>query len=74
LRLKKIQIRGFKTFADTTEIEFTPGITAVVGPNGSGKSNISDAIAWVMGETNVRNLRATRTEDVIFNGSSAPPR
>jgi len=71
LRLKKIQIRGFKTFADTTEIEFTPGITAVVGPNGSGKSNISDAIAWVMGETNVRNLRATRTEDVIFNGSSA---
>jgi chromosome segregation protein len=71
LRLKKIQIRGFKTFADTTEIEFTPGITAVVGPNGSGKSNISDAIAWVMGETNVRNLRATRTEDVIFNGSAA---
>ncbi len=71
MRLKKIQIRGFKTFADTTEIEFTPGITAVVGPNGSGKSNISDAIAWVMGETNVRNLRATRTEDVIFNGSSA---
>lgn len=67
--LKKIQIRGFKTFADNTEIVFTPGITAVVGPNGSGKSNISDAIQWVMGESNVRNLRAARTEDVIFNGS-----
>lgn len=70
MRIKKIEIRGFKTFAEATEMEFTPGITAVVGPNGSGKSNISDAIAWVMGESNVRNLRATRTEDVIFNGSA----
>ncbi len=70
MRLKKLEIRGFKTFADPTELEFTPGITAVVGPNGSGKSNISDAIAWVMGESNVRHLRATRTEDVIFSGSA----
>lgn len=70
MRLKKLEIRGFKTFADPTEVEFTPGITAFVGPNGSGKSNISDAIAWVMGESNIRNLRATRTEDVIFNGSA----
>ena len=70
MRIKKIEIRGFKTFAEATEMEFTPGITAVVGTNGSGKSNISDAIAWVMGESNVRNLRATRTEDVIFNGSA----
>lgn len=70
MRLKKLEIRGFKTFADNTEVTFTPGITAVVGPNGSGKSNISDAIAWVMGESNVRNLRASRTEDVIFSGSA----
>lgn len=70
MRLKKLEIRGFKTFPDATEMEFTPGITAVVGPNGSGKSNISDAIAWVMGESNVRNLRASRTEDVIFSGSA----
>ncbi|MEI6915266.1 MAG: AAA family ATPase, partial [Armatimonadota bacterium] len=70
MRLKKLEIRGFKTFADNTEVIFTPGITAVVGPNGSGKSNISDAIAWVMGESNVRHLRANKTEDVIFNGSA----
>ncbi|MCC6483950.1 MAG: chromosome segregation protein SMC [Armatimonadetes bacterium] len=70
MRLKKLEIRGFKTFADNTEVVFTPGITAVVGPNGSGKSNISDAIAWVMGESNVRHLRANKTEDVIFNGSA----
>lgn len=67
--LKKIEMRGFKTFADRTELEFGPGITAVVGPNGVGKSNIADAIVWAMGEQSNRALRTEASGDVIFAGS-----
>lgn len=67
--IKKLELFGFKTFAEKTEVEMSKGITAVVGPNGSGKSNIADALLWVLGEANVRNIRGTRATDVIFNGS-----
>lgn len=67
--VKKLELHGFKTFADKTEVDLSPGITAVVGPNGCGKSNISDALLWVLGESNVRNIRGQRAADVIFNGS-----
>lgn len=67
--LRRLEIAGFKSFADPVRLEFEPGITAVVGPNGSGKSNISEAIRWVLGEQNPRELRGTRMEDVIFSGS-----
>jgi chromosome segregation protein len=67
--IKRLELLGFKTFADKTELELSEGITAVVGPNGSGKSNIADALMWVLGESNVRNLRGQRATDVIFNGS-----
>ncbi|MDR7445323.1 MAG: chromosome segregation protein SMC, partial [Armatimonadota bacterium] len=68
--LKRLELVGFKTFADRTELEFGPGITAIVGPNGAGKSNLFDAIRWVLGETSHRALRTHRTEDVIFAGTS----
>lgn len=67
--LKKLEIQGFKSFADRTEVIFTEGMTAVVGPNGSGKSNISDALLWVLGEQNVRSIRGQKAQDVIFSGS-----
>ena len=67
--LKKIEIQGFKSFADRTEIVFSPGVIAVVGPNGSGKSNICDAVLWVLGEQNVRALRGQKYQDVIFAGT-----
>jgi chromosome segregation protein len=69
--LKRLELYGFKTFADRTELEFGPGITAIVGPNGSGKSNISDAILWVLGEQAMKSLRSAKGVDVIFKGSSA---
>lgn len=66
---KKLEIFGFKSFADRLKIEFEPGITAIVGPNGCGKTNVVDAIKWVMGEQSTHQLRGKRMEDVIFNGS-----
>src|SRR5580704_17452551 len=70
MRLKRVRIFGFKTFADRTEFELEGGVVAVVGPNGCGKSNLVDAILWGLGEGSARQLRAQSSQDVIFNGSS----
>jgi chromosome segregation protein len=70
LYLKRLNIVGFKSFADKIRLDFLPGVTAVVGPNGSGKSNISDALRWVLGEQSVKNLRGSKMDDVIFAGSA----
>lgn len=69
MHLKKLQLQGFKTFAERTEIEFSEGVTAVVGPNGSGKSNLGDAILWVLGEQKASAVRGAKAQDVIFAGS-----
>src|SRR5471030_837208 len=71
MRLRRITLSGFKTFAARSEVLFDPGITAIVGPNGSGKSNLVDAVRWALGETKARELRGSRLDEVIYAGGAS---
>ena len=71
MRLKSLEIKGFKSFADKTVLNFDEGITGVIGPNGCGKSNIIDSIRWVIGEHKISNLRSENLESLVFNGSKS---
>src|SRR5690606_20274884 len=73
MKIRKLDIVGFKSFQDKASIQFPPGISAIVGPNGCGKSNVIDALRWVMGEQSVKQLRGKSMEDIIFSGANGKP-